>query len=332
MTPFRHPEVSDAHLSQHEHDESESESESDIGSGDEEDSEDNEDGKDDEDDEDGEVGDGDNRVIPPKSGDGNDAILPDNSQASNASHDNSQASKASLKAAAKKKRGQKRQESPTRKSTRKRKKITHFSPLKLNRSRAAGKTLPPKHAASVPLPVNDLPPPEPDIGALSTEDELMQRKVVDLREYLREHHAPPSGLKEVLVHRILGVVKDEVEKRSKEESKKDIDGGTKELLIEMLRQQGMMIKLMQQKQNNVVEHDVDVNVCAVSKNKQNQESSSSARDNSHYVEIKPKPDDNSGHDMERYMRHSLDVAKLIEENASLRKDRLVMDMLRSVHE
>jgi hypothetical protein len=55
-----------------------------------------------------------------------------------------------------------------------------------------------------------------------------------------------------------------------------------------------------------------------------------------FQKIQPRPSHSStyvgDHDMEAFFRHNLEMVKLIQDNAKLRKHRLVGDMIRGVHE
>ena len=109
------------------------------------------------------------------------------------------------------------------------------------------------------------------------------------------------------------------------------------------KQQEMMIELMHSK--GLGEH-ID-GPPGISAKKPHPPSSPPQRDTSskalgndmaeRFHKIQPRPSHSStyyvgGHDMEAFFRHNLEMAKLIQENAELRKDRLEGDMIRGVHE
>jgi hypothetical protein len=102
-----------------------------------------------------------------------------------------------------------------------------------------------------------------------------------------------------------------------------------QVLTQLLAQQSNMIKIMQDKSDEDVKHGATVR-------KQPQETCqvrsqhNSVASESGYVDILPKFDCRQGdteHDMEYYLRSNFQVARLIDENAELRRDKLIRDMI-----
>jgi hypothetical protein len=317
VTLFRHPEVSDAMLLSDKEELDENGGYGSVTSSDDSDS-----------DSDGFKSDGDSK----KSGDGKTNDAPNSDGKSNDAPDKGLDTKKQRKAAAAaakakaKAKGKKRERSPSKKSTRKKRRTTHFSPTHKVRTRPS-KPISKQTIGVQPKEGEDTY----NVEECSTKEELMNVHVFDLKAYLRDHDSSPTGVKAVLVDRILRL-NDAVDSNdNKGESKED--GETKELLKEMLRQQTKLIEMMQRK-NDVDEH---VDVCAITAKKTIVSGSSSANGsvngNNGFVSIRPKNEyiNNGENDMERYMRVNMDMVRLIEENASLRRDRLLHDMVNGVN-
>ena len=186
--------------------------------------------------------------------------------------------------------------------------------------------------------------------------------VPDIRAALRDRQAQVSGRKADIVERLLELLATEREGRNKKNhvtastsgpsgrTKLDMEGepmsdkgdDIKTLICAMMKQQEMMIELMHSK--GLGEH-ID-GPPGISAKKPHPPSSPPQRDTSsealgkdmaeRFHKIQPHPSHSStyvgDHDMEAFFRHNLEMAKLIQENAELRKDRLVGDMIRGVHE
>jgi VCBS repeat-containing protein len=100
------------------------------------------------------------------------------------------------------------------------------------------------------------------------------------------------------------------------------------VLQQLLEQQSQLISMMHDKctnDNKVTADSAATGVSALTATKQSRDAVGATSCNGRYQEILPRV--NGEHDMAQFMRHSLDVAQLIEENAMLRKEKLISDML-----
>lgn len=100
------------------------------------------------------------------------------------------------------------------------------------------------------------------------------------------------------------------------------------VLQQLLEQQSQLISMMHEKctnDNKVTTDCAATGVSALTATKEFRNAVVSTSCNGRYQEILPRV--NGEHDMAQFMRHSLDMAKLIEENAELRKEKLISDML-----
>lgn len=194
-------------------------------------------------------------------------------------------------------------------------------------------------------------------------DETLAREYVesmtvqDIRKALRERDMKVSGVKAEVVERLLEVLVEERGRRNKkkakvahsivaldmgkdEEAEEDVD--MKTLLRSMMQQQKMMLELLHQRDvsDHAQEHAreaapritakkpppspcMDVAEPATTRLAKNMADS--------FQQIKPRASTYMGdHDMMTFFRHNLEMAKLIQENASLRQDNLLKDMVRGV--
>ena len=197
-------------------------------------------------------------------------------------------------------------------------------------------------------------------------DETLAREYVesmtvqDIRKALRERDMKVSGVKAEVVERLLEVLVEERGRRNKkkakvahsivaldmgedeeaEEAEEDVD--MKTLLRSMMQQQKMMLELLHQRDvsDHAQEHareaapritakkpphspPMDVAEPATTRLAKNMADS--------FQQIKPRASTYMGdHDMMTFFRHNLEMAKLIQENASLRQDNLLKDMVRGV--
>jgi hypothetical protein len=101
------------------------------------------------------------------------------------------------------------------------------------------------------------------------------------------------------------------------------------VLQQLVEQQSLLISMMHEKCTNDNKVTTDSAATGVSSaltaTKQSHDAVGLTSCNGRYQEILPRV--NCEHDMAQFMRHSLDMAKLIEENAELRKEKLIRDML-----
>ena len=97
-------------------------------------------------------------------------------------------------------------------------------------------------------------------------------------------------------------------------------GGVMELLRQMLEKQNELIADMHHKAVEDAKDPTNVTAKKVKK-------ASAVNDGERFVRVEPAWNPRSENDMERLMRSSMEIARLIDENAELRRDKFVHDMV-----
>lgn len=232
-------------------------------------------------------------------------------------------------------------------STRKKKAIERFSPgEKAVRSRIG--LGPPSHRSEQGKDNS-----KEDADATLAREYVEGMTVADIRAALRDRQALVSGRKAVVTERLLDLLKVEREEKKKNKSnvastKLDLGGepvsddsnDVKELIRAMMEQQRMMLQLMHAKNMDQLQNEGPPNISAKKPPPTPQKDATEITTTSlgkqiadRFQTIKPKPSTYVGdHDMALFFRHNLEMAKLIQENAELRQDRLIGDMIRGVHD
>jgi hypothetical protein len=228
-------------------------------------------------------------------------------------------------------------------SSRKRAKIDRFSPG--------------EHAVRIRLglevPSHKAAPDAKDEEEKLARDYVETMLVPDLKVALRERHAPVSGRKNDLVNRLLELMSQEREEKRAAATRLDMgplsaataapapekSDDVMSVLKALVQQQSELVALMRDRNEQMEHHDHAYDhdarleqLIAVSARKpaapDGALASTDGRDR--WVEIMPRSSASTyvgEHDMERYYRTNLEMAKLIHENAELRQAQLLHSMV-----
>jgi hypothetical protein len=198
----------------------------------------------------------------------------------------------------------------SRKSSRKKSKTVHFSPTK---SKVAPKEV------------------------LLSAEKLWRLTLPNLRNLLRDRGEFVTGNKEDLVDRLLNNTINDGRDEDNSTPQVIPSSNIEEILQNLCKQQAELIQLMHEK-TKAEQYDASVTAVSTKKAPVNETPGAShikevtlntAAIDPNLQQLRPKRDypKDDDHDMARFMRHNLEMARLIHENNELRKDRLLNDMV-----